>query len=797
MMYLVRGFAIAVWVSVGGMAQAQSLDQASGQQGDTPDAVDAAKVDVSNQIAGIDLTGWDTLASRAETMAESNRASKFALDRIRAELAIWRDKFTGASSVNAYRLATVAAQMDALTVPEDTADPDPVIDARMATLTALQNRLKQPQLLVQEAYVRANGLIAEIDRQLRIIETRRLMTRGESPLVPSAWPAAFTAVKTGLATLASETWAIGNAHRTSGTLLPRVILASLGLVAGLIVVARARGWIALFAKRPIPTSVRGAAALRFLLSLASVIIPVIALVLVAGVLLVAGLFGIFGQDLITALPFAGALVLASKWLADFYFPQDPDDDGVLGYGHAVRMPARRLTVGLGWALAVLTYVDLFDFNLQGNAGVAEIISLPVQIVIGVLLWGLGRFVAQPARADTPAIFTRSRLRVYIGGAAQVFAIAGPFASAIGYGAAASSITIPAVVSLAVIAVIVVLQRLSYAIAVPKEPVTLDATVDPDPRGLLPVSINFGLILIGVPVLALVWGASWAELIEVWARFLKGFSIGETQISPSNFLTFILVFMIGVLIVRFIKSTLKTTVMPRTKFDLGGQNAVVAGIGYVGVFVSALVAFGVAGIDLSSIAIVAGALSVGIGFGLQNIVSNFVSGIILLIERPVGEGDMIEVGGKMGYVRDISVRSTRIETFDRTDVIIPNADLVSNQVTNWTRGNLVGRASIPVGVAYGTDTTKVFQILQDITESHPLVLVNPPPNVLLLGFGASSIDFEIRAIIRDVNFVMNVKSEILQSIVEKFNAAGIEIPYPQRDIWLRNPEALHPKDDAAK
>lgn len=772
-----------------GSVQAQSL----AENGILP-VVEAPDIAKPTRIGGIQLSGWDTLASRAEGIVETGSGSRFALSRIRAELVGWRDQFSKAIGTNANRLTTVQSQIAALGLTGHSEDVDPVIAARLAELTALQDRLLQPQLLAQEAYARANGLISEVDRQQRAIETQRLATRSASPANPTYWPAALSNVQTGLFNLGREFWSITVARHNSGGLGGRLSLVVVALVGSAIVLTHARAWIASLAARPLPTSARSASALRFVISLASVVIPVMGLVLVTLILDLSGLFGPVGESVIAALPFAGAMVFVAKWLSDFYFPTLQTDDGVLGYPADVRGPARRVTVGLGWVLAVAVVIDALLSTTEADTVSIDVVNLPLQLIVGVLLWRLGQFIMHQASPDTTEMFTRSRLRVLIGRAACAFAVAGPLASLLGYGAAAAAITIPAVVSLATIAVIVVLQRLSYAVTAPDGFAAKEDTSPPDPRGLLPVLINFVLALIAVPVLALIWGVSWAELVEIWTRFLTGFTVGETRISPSNFLTFILVFMIGAVLTRFVKATLKTTVMPRTRFDLGGQHAVVAGFGYVGIFLSALVAFGVAGIDLSSLAIVAGALSVGIGFGLQNIVSNFVSGIILLIERPVSEGDMIEVGGQMGYVRDISVRSTRIETFDRTDVIIPNADLVSNQVTNWTRGNLVGRAIVPVGVAYGTDTAQVTKILHEVAEAHPLVLMNPPPSVLLIGFGADSIDFEIRAIIRDVNFVLVAKSEMFHAIIARFDAAGIEIPFAQRDLWLRNPEALHPKGD---
>ena len=197
----------------------------------------------------------------------------------------------------------------------------------------------------------------------------------------------------------------------------------------------------------------------------------------------------------------------------------------------------------------------------------------------------------------------------------------------------------------------------------------------------------------------------------------------------------------------------------------------------------ILAFAAAGVELSNIAILAGGLSVGIGLGLQGIVNNFVSGLILLFERPIQAGDVVAVGTTSGVVKDIGIRASMIRTWEGADVIVPNGELISGELTNWTHSDSNRRVDITVGTAYGTDPKRVTEILAALAKKHELILAEPAPVSLFMGFGESSLDFILRFWCDTSNWLA-VSSEIRGQIADAFRRAGIEIPFPQRDLHIR-------------
>ncbi|MDJ0825707.1 MAG: DUF3772 domain-containing protein [Rhodobacter sp.] len=740
-------------------------------------------------VESIDYEAWESVATRAENATSAARASNEAFESLRAEVVVWRERFLRAQDVNAARIETLRGQIEALgpspgegeTEAEEIANRRDELDAQLAEALA-------PVTAAEEAFSRAEGLIREIDKIIRDRQADALLRLGPTPLNPVHWPDAVAELLTslrGIQTEVAEAWTSDAKRDQFRQDLPLTLLY---LVIAAILLARGRAVMERLTGVVLSRSKGRARWLAgFVTSLGQIVVPVAGLVLLVEAVETTGLIGLRGQAVADALPAFGICFFGARWLGLRLYPVRDDAPrrlpASLEQARSMRWYATSLGLIVGLAIILGNLADYEDYP----AAVDAVLAFPLVALGGLIILRVGQILTRASwledTGEEPSFGARGQRLA--GRAAFILGLLGPVMAAIGYLNAGIFLTIPTAVSLALFGLLLILNDLIvevYAVAARK-------THDEARQSLWPILFSFVLVLAALPLFALIWGARIADLTELWAQFREGFAIGDTRISPENFLTFAVVFAALYIATRLIQGALQSTVLPKTNIDIGGQTAIVSGVGYVGIFLAALIAITTAGIDLSGIAIVAGALSVGIGFGLQNIVSNFVSGIILLIERPVAEGDWIEVGGTMGIVKDISVRSTRIETFDKNDVIVPNADFISGAVKNWTRGNVIGRIIVPVGVAYGTDTRKVERILKEIAMDHPLVALEPEPGVDFLDFGASSLDFQIRAVLRDINFGLSVRTEIRHRIAERFAEEGIEIPFAQQDVWLRNPEVL--------
>lgn len=297
------------------------------------------------------------------------------------------------------------------------------------------------------------------------------------------------------------------------------------------------------------------------------------------------------------------------------------------------------------------------------------------------------------------------------------------------------------------------------------------------------------VIIGAVVLTLhQWGVTNVDSDRLREIFFHGFQLTGIQISPLRVTIALLILFVFWPSIDYIKKRAENKLMKSGDFSESSRDTILTLTGYICHGALILITLGIAGVKLTGLTVIVGALSVGIGFGLQNIVNNFISGLILMFEKPIKKGDWILVGSTEGYVKKITIRSTIVQTFDRSDVIVPNSELISNQVTNMMFDDHRGRLRVSVGVAYGSDTELVQKLLLDIAHQHPQVITDgstPVPRAWFQAFGDSSLNFDLLCHLKDIDIKLRVRSELHMAIDKSFRENGIEIPFPQRDVHIKN------------
>jgi len=743
-----------------------------------------------------DIDAFNALASRAEKAVYGGQTSNEALEKLRMSLSSARSAALEAQSLRTGRSKIISDQIDALgPIPEDPDSEAKDIAELRASLAKQLAVAKAPLIVAEEAFRRANGLISEIDKTIRERSASTFLKLGVSPLSPNTWGTTISDIKKYFGQVRSEV--VQSLNNPSSKVirsnnLPGIIFFA---ILGLALIFPATKWVSQnmsVANQKHDAKLKKVSYLAF--SCLVFIMPLLGICFLIRSLEMLDILGYRGEVLTQAVMAMSVAVVGSYWLAHNLFKETGLTRELLGIASKRLVGAYSVTILMGVALGLYWLIN----NLVQVADLSEtsiaVMEFPL-ILVGS--YGLITF-SQRVKMYRARLISEKRITPISDRLSSLVlmltlatGLAGPISAAIGYSNIGSKLVFATILTLAVIfALFVIFTLISFLfseIIIKNQNKNIQESSSKG--SLFNVFLAFILACCAIPLLALIWGARVVDIQDVWLSLKDGIVLGDTRISISDFITFVIIFSIGYTLTRLLQSALRLSVLPNTKIDTGAQNALVTGVGYVGIFFSALIAITSMGLDLSSLAIVAGALSVGIGFGLQAIVSNFLSGIILLVERPIKVGDWIQVGAYSGYVSKIAVRSTTIDTFDQANVIIPNADFISGTVTNMTHLSKRGRVKVPVGVAYDSDPVFVKEILMDIVSSNANILKSPGPSVFLLGFGPDSIDFEIRGILRDVNSITSTRSDINFEILRRFAQEGIEIPFGQRDITIKNAAEL--------
>ena len=795
---------LAVVLLAGGAAAA--LAQSATQQRTRPAATaqtapqsvpePPAQPDVKRASASGDLDAIKDLLEQMQQALRGGNHNDETLTVLRERLAPLRDGLRAKLDVLDPRLAEVDNRISQLGAPPAAGAPPeaPALAAERSQLAQTRSEvdasIKQTRLLA----LRADELATRINENRRTLFSRALFVRTPGVLDLDFWREAMNAAATetpGIASLSRDWW---NFIASNGGFTGAGI-ALVTIVAFAFAAAFCLRWIRRrFGELTAKTRFGKSLAALTVLARDTVTVPlvfIIVLKVLDGNGLMPSDIGQLGLGLAVAIAvasFGRAIAIAA--LA----PDEPQRRLV----NASDIRTQQLASYMTWsarAVGAAIFLNLLHKTVSAPLSATVLTSALLAFVVGALTLVL--LIRMPP--DEPTLAPADKLGTpglrFI---AWVFAATLAAALVTGFVGFAAFLAGRGVVLLAMIASYFVLA--SFIDALFSDVITaqtergrrLAVTFGISPRGLELIGTLLAAVakvllalLVILPVLG-PWGVFAADFFGVVQDAIFGFRIGELTISMGTILSASALLLLGGFAIRALQRWLDRNFLPRTRLDPGLQNSVSALFGYAGFIVVIIFALAELGIDLQKIALIAGALSVGIGFGLQAIVSNFVSGIILLAERPIRVGDRVVIKNEEGIVRRISVRATEIATYDCGSVIIPNSDLISGVVKNWTHADTIGRVNIKVSVAYNSDVEQVRDLLLACTKEHPEVEQSSPPAVLLSALGEKGIDFDVFCMVPNVARSGGVKSDILFDILKRFREASIVLAAAGRsDIWVHN------------
>lgn len=779
--------------------EGQPEAQREGQPGAYPPDRPIVSLIGPEAVARFNADAAQAQAVLARPIGKYDYAGVHQLNKLRDRLAADRDQARLIADRGNLDARIIQAQIAALGAAPAEGKTEPgAITARRKELDADLSVKLAPVLDAREAQARASTLVSELDERISTLERNRRSERTRSILDPRLWIDVAASARSGIDDAARE-GARGVAKDGASGFALRLLA-----VAGLVLLGP-------FASIRLLRLIRQ----RFVLRRSNTPQPAHRLILIVVEDLIAAILLFFAigcavaafallmrpfvdNELLATLSLvmllAALMVAVSQWLAKSTLKSPFPELRLI----RLRPELIDRAIGTVRLLGVVLGLEIVVEGLE-DQGVLPITAIDLMSALlmmcgGALVWRFAELIdkgrdtdpspPQPAMPLTGARHKKGEALDFAAPLSKILMLLAAgcvAASAVGYIVLARELFSDLTLSVAIIAIAIFLHRL----------VTLIVGMLAE-GGLkrYRASIHFVPMLAGVvltlsvlPLLAITWGYNSREIGDAVVMLRTGVTFGNVNISAGDILTFAFVFLAGYVATRWVQRIINLTILPQFEIDRGSQASIVTIIGYVGIVISAAIAVATTGLDLTSLAFIATALSVGLGFGLQSTVENFTSGIILLVERPIREGDWIEVGTYSGIVRKVSVRSTHLESFDRHQIIIPNSQLITGSVKNLSLGEHLARVVVPIGVAYGSNLEKVRSVLIEIAKAQDGVLSWPEPSVTLDAFADSAVQMRLLVFVRDATDGTVTASAMRFEIARRFAEEGLEMPFPQMEVRM--------------